>query len=253
MSDYQFPALPKGGDSNSPPQAEFATTDWSVVLGVGATQTTCAQRALSRLCQSYWYPLYAYIRRRGCNHHDAQDLTQEFFARLLRRESLAHVRREGGRFRSFLLKSLNRFLTDEWRRARVKKRGAGKVIPLDMATAESRFQREPADTHTPETLYDRAWALALLGCTFSRLRQEFRRNGKGAFFEEIKLCLTGERSAIPYAELAGRLKVPESTLKTHVHRLRKRYRELLREEVAQTVNTAEEVEEELRSLFRALG
>lgn len=238
-------------DSGESGRPVFATTHWSVVLAVGAAQTTLAQQALSRLCQSYWYPLYAYVRRRGWNPEDAEDLTQEFFARLLRKESLRHISREGGRFRSFLLKSLNRFLTDEWKRARALKRGAGKVISLDLASAESRFRAEPADLHTPEILYDRSWALALLGRTFNRLREEY--TGKGPLFEELKFCLTGERSVIPYAELAGRLKVPESTVKTLVHRLRKRYRELLREEVAHTVNRTEDIEEELRALFRALA
>jgi len=240
-------------DSGEVSRAVFATTDWSVILAVGAAETTRAQEALSQLCQSYWYPLYAYVRRRGWKPEDAEDLTQEFFARLLRRESLRHISKEGGRFRSFLLKCLNRFLTDEWRHARVLKRGAGKVISLDMATAESRFQIESAEVHTPETLYDRAWALALLGRTFTRLREEYSRNQKGSLFDELKFCLTGERSVIPYAELAGRLNIPESTVKTLVHRLRKHYRELLRQEVAQTVNSTEEIEEELRALFRALA
>ena len=238
------------GDTHRP---VFATTHWSIVLAVGATQTTRAQHALSQLCQSYWYPLYAYARRRGWNPQDAQDLTQDFFAQLLRKKSLSRVSREGGRFRSFLLKSLNRFLTDAWRRGRAQKRAEGKVISLDVTSGESRFQIEPADAHTPESLYDRTWALALLSGTFNRLRQEYNRNGKGPLFDELKFCLTGERSAIPYAELAERLKVPEGTLKTLVHRLRKRYRELLREEVAQTVNRPEEIEEELRSLFCALA
>jgi RNA polymerase sigma-70 factor (ECF subfamily) len=240
-------------DSGEKRQPVFVTTHWSVVLAVGGAPTTRAQQALSHLCQLYWYPLYVFVRRRGLNPHDAEDLTQEFFARLLKKDSLSHVTREGGRFRSFLLKSLNRFLTDEWKRGRVQKRGAGKVISLDMATAESRFQIEPADAHTPETLYDRTWGLTLLNGTFNRLRDEYVRNSKGPLFEALKFCLTGERSAIPYTELADRLKVPENTLKTLVHRLRKRYRELLREEVAQTVNRTEEIEEELRSLFRALA
>jgi len=252
MTDVPIQTRPNA-DSGDTRQPVFGTTHWSVVLAVGAAPTTRAQQALSHLCQLYWYPLYVFVRRRGLNPHDAEDLTQEFFARLLRKDSLSHVTREGGRFRSFLLKSLNRFLTDEWKRGRVQKRGAGQVISLDMTTAEYRFQIEPADAHTPETLYDRAWGLTLLKATFNRLREEYFRNGKGPLFEALKFCLTGERSAIPYTELADRLKVPENTLKTLVHRLRKRYRELLREQVAQTVNRNEEIEEELRSLFRALA
>lgn len=231
----------------------FATTHWSVVLAAGDTETTRAQQALGRLCQTYWYPLYAYVRKRGSNPQDAEDLTQEFFARLLRKKSLSHLSREGGRFRSFLLKSMNRFITDEWRRAHTQKRGAGKIISLDAASGESRYSIEPADRHTPETLYDRAWALVLLDAVFHRLRDEYARAGKVALFEQLKFCLTGQRSAIPYAELASRLNQPENTLKTHVHRLRRRYRELLREEVAQIVASPDEIEEELRSLFHALA
>ena len=231
----------------------FATTHWSVVQAVGAAQTTHARQALGQLCQSYWYPLYAYVRRRGWKPEDAEDLTQEFFARLLRKESLRHISKEGGHFRSFLLKSLNRFLTDEWRQAQALKRGGGKTVSVDMTTAESRFQTESAGMSTPETSYERSWALALLGRTFNRLRGEYSRNGKGSLFEELKFCLTGERTEIPYAELAIRLKLSESNIKTLVHRLRKRYRELLRDEVGQTLSSAEDVEEELRALFRALA
>lgn len=231
----------------------FATTHWSVVLAAGDTETTRAQQALSRLCHTYWYPLYAYVRKRGFNPQAAEDLTQGFFARLLRKKSLSHLTREGGRFRSFLLKSMNRFITDEWRHAHAQKRGAGKIISLDAASAESRYSIEPADRHTPETLYDRAWALALLDAVFQRLREEYARAGKTALFDQLKFCLTGQRSAIPYVELASRLNQPENTIKTHVHRLRQRYRALLREEVAQIVASPDEIEEELQSLFHALA
>ena len=230
----------------------FVTTHWSVVLAAGARDTTRAYDALSRLCQSYWYPLYAYVRRRGYSSPDAEDLTQGFFARLLQKESLLTLSREGGRFRSFLLKSLNHFLTDEWRRATARKRGGGQPPSLDAATAETRYQLEPTDERTPETLYDRSWALALLNSTYQRLSHEYTQAGKGALFDQLKFCLTGERSAIPYAELASQLRLPENTLKTLVHRLRQRYRALLHEEVAQTVSSTAEVEEELRALFRAL-
>ena len=231
----------------------FATTHWSVVLAAGDTETTRSQQALSSLCHTYWYPLYVFVRKRGSSPQDAEDLTQEFFARLLRKKSLAHLTREGGRFRSFLLKSMNRFITDEWRRAHAQKRGTGKIISFDAASAESRYSIEPADRHTPETLYDRAWALVLLDAVFRRLRDEYARDGKAALFDQLKFCLTGQRSAIPYAELANQLNQPENTVKTHVHRLRQRYRGLLREEVAQIVTSPGEIEEELRSLFGALA
>ena len=240
-------------DSNETHLSVFATTHWSVVIAAGGPETTRAQQALNRLCQTYWYPLYAYVRKRGSKPQDAEDLTQEFFARLLRKKSLSQLSRDGGRFRSFLLKSMNRFITDEWRSAQAQKRGAGKIVSLDAASAESRYSIEPADRHTPETLYDRAWALVLLDAVFHRLRDEYSRAGKAALFDQLKFCLTGQRSAIPYAELANRLDQPENTLKTHVHRLRQRYRELLREEVAQIVASPKEIEEELRSLFHALA
>lgn len=245
----------ESGETSAPAAGArvFATTHWSVVLAAGTAETTRAQEALSRLCQTYWYPLYAYVRRRGYQAQDAEDLTQEFFARLLQKHSLARVTREGGRFRSFLLSSLNHFLTDEWRRARARKRDGGLVVSLDAADAETRYRLEPADGPTPETLYDRAWALALLNSVFQLLRQEYVRVGKGALFDALKFCLTGQRSVIPYAELAGRLGLAENTLKTLVHRLRSRYRELLRREVAQTVAHPSEVEDELEALFRALA
>jgi RNA polymerase sigma-70 factor (ECF subfamily) len=238
--------------SSALPRAVFATTHWSVVLAAGAGESIRAQEALSRLCSTYWYPLYAFVRRRGGSPEDAEDLTQEFFARLLERKTLSHIDREGGRFRSFLLKSLNHFLTDEWRRVRAQKRGAGKILSLDAAHAETRYGLEPIDERSPEVLYDRAWALALLQAVFCRLQDEYTRAGKSALFRDLRFCLTGQRSAIPYHELADKLQLPENTIKTLVRRLRQRYRELLREEVAQTVSSPEQIEQELQLLFAAL-
>ncbi|HWH70821.1 MAG TPA: sigma factor, partial [Candidatus Sulfotelmatobacter sp.] len=193
-SESQHPAQGSGETA----RPVFATTHWSVVLAAAASETTRAQQALSRLCGAYWYPLYAYIRRRGYTPQDAEDLTQEFFARLLQEKALCQLTREGGRFRSFLLKSVNRLLTDEWRRAHAQKRGGGQVFSLDAASAESRYSLEPTDLRTPETLYDRAWALALLNSVFHRLQAEYERAGKASLFEELRFCLTGQRSAIPY-------------------------------------------------------
>ncbi len=240
-----------GGSPKGP--ACFVTTRWTVVLRAGATDTTQARDALAALCRAYWYPLYAYVRQRGAAPADAQDLTQEFFARLLENHSLAALTREGGRFRSFLLKAMNHFLVDEWRKARAQKRGGGQVVSLDAGDAETRFGREPAHHVTPELLYEQNWALALLDTVFARLRREQELDGKASLFAELKFCLTGERSALPYAELARRLEMPENTVKTQVRRLRQRYRELLRDEVAQTVASPAEIEEELRHLFRALA
>jgi RNA polymerase sigma-70 factor (ECF subfamily) len=209
--------------------------------------------ALAGLCQTYWYPLYAYVRQRGYGSHDAQDLTQEFFARLLRRNTLQSVTRDKGRFRSFLLASLNRFLTDEWRKASAQKRGGGGVVSLDAADAETRFSHEPVDRFTPEKLFEQNWALALLNQVYERLREEFGKAGKELQFEALKFCLTGDRSKVPYAELASRLNTSENAVKISVHRMRQRYRELLREEVAHTVVEPGEVEDELHRLFRALS
>ena len=231
----------------------FVTTRWTVVLTAGRSDSTHARDALAQLCQTYWYPLYAYVRRRGHSPEDAEDLTQEFFARLLEKDSLAHITRDKGKFRSFLLTAMNHFLVDEWKRAQAQKRGGAQVVSLDAGEAETRYRHEPVDPLTAERIYERNWALALLDAVFLRLQREYEAAGKGALFGEIKFCLTGERSAVPYVELAERLKMPENTVKTAVHRLRQRYRELLRAEVADTVSSADEVEAELRELFRTVA
>jgi len=240
--------------SSTPPrQAVFVTTHWSVVLAAGRNDTPRARDALAKLCETYWYPLYAYVRQRGYSPQDAEDRTQEFFARLLEKNSLAALTREKGKFRSFLLTALNHLLVDEWKKERAQKRGSGQIVSLDALDGETRFAREPVDTVTPEKLYEQNWALALLGTVYRQLQRDYELSGKGPLFEQLKSCLTGERSAAPYAVLAVRLNMPENTVKTHVHRLRQRYRELLRAEVAQTVATPAEVEEELRCLLRALA
>jgi len=223
------------------------------VLAAGRNDTIRARDALSKLCETYWYPLYAYARQRGYSPPDAEDLTQEFFARLLEKNTLAALTREKGKFRSFLLTALNHLLVDEWKKVRAQKRGGGQIVSLDAQVGETRFIREPVDTVTPEKLYEQNWALALLGSVYRQLQHDYEASGKGELFAQLKSCLTGERSAAPYSELAARLKMPENTVKTHVHRLRQRYRELLRAEVAQTVATSAEVEEELRYLVRALA
>lgn len=223
------------------------------MLSAGRSDSTHARDALAKLCQTYWYPLYAYVRQRGSSPADAQDLTQEFFARLLEKKTLGAVTREKGRFRSFLLTALNHFLVDEWKKARAQKRGGGQIVSLDAREAETRFGHEPADSVTPEILFEQNWALALLDLVYRRLQREHEAEGKAALFDALRFSLTGERSSVPYAELAARLGMPENTVKVSVHRLRRRYRELLREEVAHTVTTPEEIEEELRCLFRALA
>lgn len=234
--------------------AHFVTTHWSVVLTAGRNDTLRAQDALARLCRAYWYPLYAYVRRRGHSAPDAEDLTQEFFARLLQRNWVARADRSKGRFRSFLLTALSHFLADEWDRLKAQKRGGGRrLVPLEIGTAETRYQLEPADDLTPEKLFERQWALTLLESVFAQLRREYEAEGKEALFAELKASLTKARAAVPYAELAARLNVSEGALRVAVHRLRRRYRELLRAEIAHTVADSAEVEDELRHLFQVLA
>jgi RNA polymerase sigma factor (sigma-70 family) len=235
-------------------RAVFATTHWSVVLEASASDTTRAHTALGRLCQSYWYPLYAYVRRRGYNPEDAQDLTQEFFARLLEHNWLAQADQQRGRFRSFVLAALSHFLANEWDKAKAQKRGGrAQFIPLQLDTAETRYSSEPTDPVTPEQCYERRWAVTLLDAVLGRLQEEHVRSGKATVFEMLKPCLVGERSAQPYAALGSTLGITEGAVKVLVHRLRQRYRQLLREEIANTVATNAEIDDELRYLFAVLA
>ena len=232
----------------------FATTHWSVVLSAQRHDSTRAQAALSVLCQAYWYPLYAFVRRQGHGPEDAQDLTQEFFARLLARNYLADVQREKGRFRSFLLAALKHFLANEWDRARAAKRGGGQLlVSLDDSEAENRYRLEPADAMSADKIFERRWALTLLEQVLRRLRDDYAAGGKVVMFEELKPSLVGSSQSAPYAELAGRLKMSEGAVKVAVHRLRQRYRELLREEIAQTVAVPGEVEDEIRHIITILS
>ena len=232
----------------------FATTHWSVVLAAGQHGSAAAEEALEKLCRTYWYPLYAYIRRRGSNVHEAEDLTQEFFARLLDKNSLADIRREGGKFRSFLLTALKHFLINEWQQRQAAKRGGGKpIISLDELDAEKRYQFEPADIATPELLFERRWAATVLDQVLRRLRARYAADGQTELFEALQPCLTGAEKAPAYSELATRLDTTESAVKMAVHRLRKRYGECLREEIALTVNSPAEIEDEIRCLIAAAG
>ena len=232
----------------------FVTTHWSVVLTAGSSDTTGARHALEKLCQTYWYPLYAYVRRRGFSPPDAEDLTQEFFARFLEHDWVTNADREKGRFRTFLLSAMNHFLANEWDKARAQKRGGGApLLPLQFDTAETRYCREPAENVTPEEHFERHWALALLETVTGRLRAEYEQEGKGDLFAALHPCLVGDRTAQPYEELAKTLALSLSAVKSAVHRLRQRYRQLLREEIAHTVAGPGEVEAELRHLIAALG
>jgi RNA polymerase sigma-70 factor (ECF subfamily) len=234
--------------------ATFATTHWSQVLAAGDRSSPRADAALARLCHSYWYPLYAYVRRQGFTAEEAQDLTQEFFAHLIGKNFLAGASQEKGRFRSFLLVALKRFLINEWKRASARKRGGGQLpISWDAAFAEDRYQLEPVDAMTAERIYERRWALALLEEVMSGLRREHVARGKGDLFETLKVFLYGERSELSQTEIAARFGLTEGAVKAAVHRLRIRYRERLREEVANTVGNPLEIEDELRHLLAMLS
>jgi len=243
-------ATPGGGSS---PRQVFATTHWSVVLTAGRTDSPRARAALENLCQTYWHPLYTYVRRRGHSSEDAQDLTQAFFARLLERNAVAAVAPEKGRFRSFLLASLNHFLSDEWDKARAQKRGGGRVILLDLQSAETRLGEIPVEVFTPEKAFEHRWAITLLEQVYQRLGTEYRAQGKGTLFDALRTTLAGASDAAPYAELARQLDLTEGAVKVAVHRLRQRYRKLLRETIADTVSGPDEVEAELCYLFQTLA
>lgn len=239
--------------ADSPPE-RFQTTHWSLVLAAQDRTSPAARQALGELCESYWYPLYAFIRRSGHNSEEARDLTQEFFARLLEKDYLADVDRERGKFRSFLLAACKHFLANERDRALAQKRGGGKtVLSFDADAAENRYSSEPQHTLTPERLFERRWVLVLLQTVLNRLREEQVNAGKGEHFERLKGFLGGDRGPARYAESATALNTTQGALKVAVHRLRGRYRELLREEIARTVNDPSEVETEIRSLFAALA
>ena len=237
------------------PHPAFVTTHWSVVLKAGGADTTHARAALAKLCQTYWYPLYAYIRRRGHSAHDAQDLTQEFFTRLLAGNWIARADRNKGRFRSFLLMVMGRFLANEWDQTRTLKRGGNvQLVSLSLDTAETRYASEPAGVSpTPEEAFEKQWALTLLEEVLQHLRGEYDRDGKGVLFDKLKPCLIGSRETQPYALLAAELDMSEGAVKVAVCRLRERYRERLKAEIARTVAGPSEVDSELRHLFRVLA
>lgn len=231
--------------------ARFEQTRWSTVVAAGGDSTK-AHKALEHLCETYWYPLYAFVRREGHGADDAQDLTQEFFARLLEKRWLVGVDREKGKFRSFLLVAMRHFLVNEWDRAHRLKRGGGAtVFSLDAQSAEDRYALEPADSMTADRIFERRWALTLLEQVLSRLRQEFMAAGREKLFDELKVALIGGKA--PYAEIATRLNLSEGAVRVAVHRLRVRYRDLVRAEIAETVATEEEVDAEVQHLFAALS
>src|SRR5262249_50960087 len=230
----------------------FATTHWSIVAAAGRRASASATQALATLCETYWYPLYAYVRRRGHDADEARDLTQEFFTHLLEKDGFRIADRARGKFRSFLLAALNHFLAREWRKAAAQKRGGGKVLlSLDVTTGEQRYLREPFHELTPERVYERRWALILMETALGKLRDEYTGTRR-ALFDALRIFLTGAHSGVAYAEAAKGLDMTEAAVKTAVHRLRRRCRELLRQEVAQTLTDPTQVDEELRDLFTAV-
>ena len=232
----------------------FATTRWSVILAAGDSAAAQHEPALDTLCQTYWFPLYAYLRRRGFDSHQAEDYTQGFFAGILERKGLQQADPKCGKFRSFLLASLKNFLADEWDRARAQKRGGDKkILSLDFDAAASRYDREPAHHISPEKLFERSWALTVLTKAMDRLKAESAASDKQQLFDCLKVYLAAEKDAVPYRDVAGELDMTEGAVKVAVHRLRRRYRELVREEIAQTVTTEAQVDEEIRDLFAALA
>jgi RNA polymerase sigma-70 factor (ECF subfamily) len=233
--------------------ARFATTHWTLVLAAKDCEAPQAREALAALCTAYWYPLYAFIRRQGHDAHAAQDLTQEFFMRLLEPGFLGTVDRAKGKFRSFLLACCKHFLANERDRARALKRGGGRwPAALDFAAAESRYALERASALSPERLFERRWASTLLDQVLVRLRDEFATAGKEKYFNRLKTYLAGDRSGGTYEEFGAEFGMSEGAVKVAVHRLRGRYRELLREEIARTVD-ADQIEAEIRDLFAVLG
>lgn len=248
MWDYPSKNSPLAGDGR------FATTHWSVVLAAGEPESTRYRQALESLCRTYWFPLYAYLRRQGHDADRAEDYVQAFFAALLEKHGLRLADPKRGRFRSFLLASLKHFLANERARAGAQKRGGGmKILPLDIEAAESQYALQQREEFSAEKLFERSWALTVLERTMARLRAEAATEKKQRLFDCLQVYLTAKESAASYRQAAEELNMTEGAVKIAVHRLRKRYRELLRDEIAQTVTTEDQINEEIRDLFAALA
>ena len=248
-----FPLSQKDGDLPVGDRA-FHTTHWSVVLAAREQDGTIARNALANLCSAYWYPLYVFVRARGHSPEDAEDLTQEFFRRFLERNSLQNVTPAAGKFRSFLLACVKHFLVNEWEHAHAQRRGGGQVpIALDGGEAETRWSLEPADHSTPEALFEKRWAYAVLEQTMKALEAEYAAKNKADVFEELKGFLPGGQGPSSRAELAAMRGISVGAVDVAVHRLRQRFGVVLREQVAQTVSSDAEVDEEIRYLMTVLG
>ena len=232
----------------------FETTEWSLVLAAGGENSAAARRALATLCETYWYPLYAFVRRRGASPEDACDLTQAFFTSLLARRDFEGLRRERGRFRAFLLASLEHFLANEAARRRTLKRGGGVTfLPIALDEAEGRYGHEPAEPLTPETIFDRRWALTVIERVLADLREESIASGQLVLFEHLKTALTGDRVPGGYKAIAADIGSTEGAVKVAVHRLRRRFQEVLRAHIARTVDRPDEVDDEIRYLINAVS
>ena len=231
-------------------QSAFRTTHWSVISAAGAEDSVGARKALEQLCTLYWFPIYAFIRRWGHSTHAAQDLTQDFFFRLLDKRHIERADRNRGRFRTFLLTSVKHFLADQHDRAHAEKRGGGQVpVSIDVEIAEGRYLAEPVENETPEKVYERRWANTLLERVVAQLGADFAETGKSEFFKELTPFLWGRKSGTPYREIGDRFGMTESAVKMTVSRLREKYRQLLQVEIAHTVATPEEIEDEIRHLI----
>lgn len=237
-----------------PRRSAFVTTQWTAVLQAAAGENESSRDAFGRLYSDYWYPLYAYVRRRGHAPPDAEDITQDFFVHLIHYEALDGLQREGGKFRTFLLRLLDNFLANHWDHNRAQKRGAGQArLSLDAAEGEARYALEPPEQTTPETLFERQWVFTLLANVLENLGREFGATGKTGLFADLRPYLQGDRQGAPYAEVAQRHGMSEGAVKVTVHRLRQRYGELLREEIARTTGGPDEVDEELRHLMTVVA
>ena len=234
--------------------AAFRTTHWTIILSAARPGAEETQQAFAQIYSDYWYPLYAYVRRRGHPPPDAEDITQDFFVHLIEYQSLQGLEREGAKFRTFLLRLLDHFLTNEWNRRRAQKRGAGRpLLSLNIDDGEAKYLLEPPDRDSPEILFERQWVVTLLAKVLERLRSECAAAAKGALFADLSLHLQGDRQGPPYAEVAARHGMSEGAVKVAVHRLRQRYGQFLRDEIAQTVGRPEEVDDELRYLISVMA
>jgi RNA polymerase sigma-70 factor (ECF subfamily) len=234
--------------------SDFSTTNWSVVLEAGRTDVARAAVALERLCHKYWHPIYVFVRRRGSDHHKAEDLTQSFFAHLLEKETLREVDRQKGKFRSFLLASLTNFLLNDWDRRQTLKRGGNcQIISMDEMAAEKLYGQEPVEHFSPEKLFDRRWAVTIIEQVLTRLKNEYTAAGNAELFVKLEAGLTGEVTPGLYANWSAALNMNEGAVKVALHRLRRRFGELLRSEVAYTVADPSEVAGEIRHLLAAIS